>query len=218
MGLVNTVFAGENVLFLVPITVVVGWLGISIFLGGIGEADVDFDVDADGDFDVDGDGDAEVHGNGFGVTAVLGALGAGHVPFLLWLQMLTLLWGSIGLSASLLGSGQFFAAIGATATAPIATAAVSRGVARLLPNKNESEALSLRQCIGLSGRVVSTKVDQAVGEGAFEGPHATTLYLPIRIEESASVIAEHSSVVIVDVDEVNGLAIVTESELLALIA
>jgi hypothetical protein len=213
MSAVNTVFAMDNVVFLVPLAVVLGWLFLSLVLGGLAEADLDIDGDADMDADADGDADASAHG----FSSVLSVLGAGHLPLLLWLQIMGLLWGSIGLAANLLGAGLWLSLLAASTMAPIATALLSRALAPLLPKKRESEALSLKGSVGLLGKVTSTRVDGNVGEGAFEGKNGHTVYLPIRTETN-HVLGEHSQVVIVDVDETLGLAYVIASEDLALSA
>ncbi len=210
----ETTLAMEHVVFMVPIALVLGWLCVSLVMGHLIDADGDLDVD--GDVDVDGDLEVEADGADIDLIAFLGFFGAKHLPLLLWLQILVLLWGVVGLTASLLGAPLWLASLAATMAAPTATALISRALRRVLPSKRESEALPLRHAVGLIGRVTSTRVDTRRGEGSFQGKNGNTLYLPIRVEDDDAVIAEHRQVVIVDIDESEGIAYVIATEDLAL--
>jgi hypothetical protein len=180
-----------------------------------GDADGDADVEADADADADADGDADGASHGVSIGDALAFLGFGRVPVMMWIEILLITWGASGLFASLAGAGWWGARGIAAASAIAGTGLITRGLARILPDKVESDSLGIDDLVGLSGRVTSTVVTETAGEGVFDGRHSHAVYLPIRIEGGGAALSEHSAVVVIDVDSERGIATVMSADRLA---
>ena len=103
---------------------------------------------ADADIDVDLDADLDVQGGGL-INSALSLLGLGHVPFLVWLAVLLFAFAGIGVAIQqtligMLGAPLpgWLAAIGAGAAALPVTGALTRPLARILP-QDETSAVGL---------------------------------------------------------------------------
>ena len=103
---------------------------------------------ADADIDVDLDADLDVQGGGL-INSALSLLGLGHVPFLIWLAVLLFAFAGIGVAIqqTLIGTlgaplPGWLAAIGAGAAALPVTGALTRPLARILP-QDETSAVGL---------------------------------------------------------------------------
>lgn len=118
-------------------------LGIGDVLEGA-EADVDFDLDVDAP-----DG---LSAGGF-LDGVMGLLGLGRVPFLIWLVVLLFLFAAIGVAGQQIAIGvlgspfnMVIAALGAGAAALPLNGLLTRPLARLLP-QDETTAVDLRSLV-----------------------------------------------------------------------
>ncbi len=164
------IFALHSLPFAVALTIVLGLflleflgslLGMTVLgLGGDGpdvDLDADFDVAADLDADIDLDaldtsGDAPELS-----TGLLGRLGAGRVPFLIWMVSLLTMFGLFGLAiqsaaAAVLGVPLYAVIAAALALPPalVATRFIANWVAILMP-KTETSAIRTRHLGGRHG-------------------------------------------------------------------
>ncbi len=162
--------APHSLPFAVALTIVLGLflleflgslLGMTVLgLGGDGpdvDLDADFDVAADLDADIDLDapdtsGDAPELS-----TGLLGRLGAGRVPFLIWMVSLLTMFGLFGLAiqsaaAAVLGVPLYVVIAAALALPPalVATRFIANWVAILMP-KTETSAIRTRHLGGRHG-------------------------------------------------------------------
>ena len=131
----NLPFAGAAILLVfIALAQVIG-MG-DIFDGAEAEIDVDLDADLD------------VQGGGL-INSALSLLGLGHVPFLIWLAVLLFAFAGIGVAIQqvLIGTvgaplPSWLAAIGAGAAALPVTGALTRPLARMLP-QDETSAVGI---------------------------------------------------------------------------
>jgi len=224
MALWQEIFSIGHLPFLLPLVCALVWMLFSIVFGG-GDADldvdtdldldvdtdVDLDVDADADLDVDGDADVDTDAAvgaaaGFGWLSVLEFLGAPRIPTLLWVQIVFVVWGATGLFSSLNGAGTALTWSLAMGSTLVLAPLFSRLIQKVMPAKKESDAFRLRDCLGLTGRVISTKVDTRHGEAVFDGTAGQAIYLTVRT--ASGLIPEHAEVVVIDVDTEAGIATV----------
>ena len=227
----------ENLVFLIPLCAAVAWFFMGLLLGamhhGDGDADGDVHVDGDHDLHIDGDhdlhidGDAhdvhldgeahdlhpdgEVHGD-VSLGAALSFVGFGKIPVVLWLQILCILWGLLGIGSVYGGLG-WISYVVAGVGALVGVTGISRGLARVLPKRMESDLVPRDQRIGMLGVVCSTRVDAERGEGRFSTPKGL-VYIPIRTEDGGS-LDELTKIIIMDIKD-NGVAIVKPEERLLL--
>jgi hypothetical protein len=117
---------------------------------GIG--DVFEGADADVDFDLDVDAPDGLSAGGF-LDGVMGLLGLGRVPFLIWLVVLLFLFAAIGVAGQQIAIGvlgspfnMVIAALGAGAAALPLNGLLTRPLARLLP-QDETTAVDLRSLV-----------------------------------------------------------------------
>lgn len=166
------IFATHSLPFAVALTIVLG-LFLLEFLGsmlgttlmGLGsdgpdvDLDADFDIAADLDADIDLDA-PDVTGEAPEIsTGLLGRLGAGRVPFLIWLASLLTMFGLIGLAiqsiATAILGAPLYALIAVGLALPptlVATRFVANWVAFLMP-KTETSAMRTRHLGGHHGVV-----------------------------------------------------------------
>lgn len=164
------IFAPHSLPFAVALTIVLGLflleflgslLGATILgLGGDGpdvDLDADFDVSADLDADIDLDAPDVPNETPEMSTGLLGRLGAGRVPFLIWLVSFLTMFGLIGLAiqsvaAALLGVPLYALIASALALPPalVATRFIANWVAIMMP-KTETSAVRTRHLGGRHG-------------------------------------------------------------------
>ena len=126
----------------------------------LGDAEADIDVEADGDL---GLGDS-----------LLGALGLGRLPLMVWFSVLLAAFALVGLSvhqlAGVLFGGQLTAlpagALALAAALPI-TGLLARPLARVLPH-DETTAVPIESLVGRRGRI-------AIGRAAAGSPARATV-------------------------------------------
>lgn len=123
---------------------------------------------ADADIDVDLDADLDVQGGGL-INSALSLLGLGHVPFLVWLAVLLFAFAGIGVAIQqtligMLGAPLpgWLAAIGAGAAALPVTGALTRPLARILP-QDETSAVGL-------GSLLRRDAEIQIGEASAGSP------------------------------------------------
>ncbi|MCK0099171.1 YqiJ family protein [Qipengyuania sp. S6317L1] len=123
---------------------------------------------ADADLDVDLDADLDVQGGGL-INSALALLGFGHVPFLVWLAVLLFAFAGIGVAIqqTLIGTlgaplPGWLAAIGAGAAALPVTGALTRPLARILP-QDETSAVGL-------GSLLRRDAEIQIGEASAGSP------------------------------------------------
>lgn len=206
----------ENLAFLIPLCASITWFLLGLFLSHFSHADMD--ADADGDVDVDANADADADADADGQTnaqahpaielaTIMSYAGIGKIPVVLWFQILSIIWGVSGLVCVSLGFA-WASYLVAGASAIIGTSAISHVLARLLPNKIESDLIPRNQRIGMVGVVVSTKVDAEFGEGRFRTDKGM-VYMPIRVERES--LPEHTEIIVMDITK-EGVALVQRAE------
>jgi membrane protein implicated in regulation of membrane protease activity len=202
---------------------VTGVLGL-LAGGGDGDADhdvdVDHDVDADLEHDVeaghdaDADHDAEHEGTdrGWGVAA-LAPLGVGKIPF-------SVIWQTYALAFALCGFGMNLRYLGGAVRPPLLTLAwtlpssmvvgylavalVAKVLGPVLSSKAQ-EATSRSQLVGQIGVVISSRVDQEFGEIRIRDKDGHDIRIVCKLPKgTATPVAEHRSVVVVEVDDERG--------------
>lgn len=200
---------------------VTGLLGV---LAGGGDADhdvdagVDHDVDADVDHEVDHDADAdhdaehEGADRGWGVAA-LAPLGFGKLP-------LSVIWQTYALAFALGGFCMNLRYLGAAERPPLVTLAwtlpssmvvgylavalTAKVLGPVLSSKAQ-EATSRAQLVGQIGVVISSKVDQEFGEIRIRDKDGHDIRIVCKLPAGKTEpIAEHRSVVVVEVDDERG--------------
>lgn len=217
-------FTMDNLVFLLPLGLSVTWFALSSLLGldsdGDGDADldldgaleadadVDADLDADGDGDVDGD-DAEAHHLPAPILTAIAFVGIGRVPLILWLEMVGVTWGGTGLLASGLGAGYWSARAVAAAATLLTIPPLSRLLHRVMPQRKESDTIDIHECLGMIGRVVTTKVTETYGEAVFTlGEGKAPLRIHVRTEAGHPVLPEHTEVAVIETDSATNFATV----------
>jgi membrane protein implicated in regulation of membrane protease activity len=200
---------------------VTGVLGL-IAGGGDGDADhdVDHDVDADAnvdhdvEHDADADHDAEQEGadRGWGVAA-LAPLGVGKIPF-------SVIWQTYALAFALCGFLMNLHYLGGALRPPLVTLAwtlpssmvvgylavalVAKFLGPVLSSKAQ-EATSRAQLVGQIGVVISSKVDHEFGEIRIRDKDGHDIRIVCKLPKgSTKPVAEHRSVVVVEVDDERG--------------
>jgi hypothetical protein len=178
------------------------------------DADVDHDVDADADHDADAEHDAEHEGadRGWGVAA-LAPLGVGKIPF-------SVIWQTYALAFALCGFGMNLHYLGGAERPPLLTLAwtlpssmvvgylavalVAKVLGPVLSSKAQ-EATSRAQLVGQIGVVISSKVDQEFGEIRIRDKAGHDIRIVCKLPKgSTTPVAEHRSVVVVEVDDEHG--------------
>ena len=234
----DRVLQPENLIFLIPLCAAIAWFFVGLLLGAMhhGDGDGDGDVHIDGDgHDLHIDGDAhdihinghahdihiddpghevhlDGHGHGVGLGTALSFMGFGKIPVVLWLQILCIFWGLAGVCSVYAGLGWVsYVVAGVWALAGVT--GVSRGLARVLPKRMESDLVPRDQRIGMLGVVCSTRVDSERGEGRFKTEKGI-VYIPIRTEDGGT-LDELTKVIIMDIKD-NGVAVVRPEERLLL--
>jgi hypothetical protein len=164
---------------------------------------VDADHDAGADHDADGDGDAP------GGLSLLGALGVGKVPLTIIWQTLFTIFGLSGIALTLAGAqvtGRWDGLLllgtlpAATVVSLAVTAAVVRGVAKLVPSVS-GRAATRRDLVGCTGVVISSKVSDDFGEVRLQDPQGRTLRLACYVRPGEELLAEGTEVVISEWDQ-----------------
>lgn len=215
MHALEIILAPLNLIFLIPLVLAVVWAAVSSLLGmmGDGDADMDADGDLDGDLeaDTDLDGDADVEGGVGHLAHALSFMGFGRIPLILWLQLVGLVWGALGLGLAFLGLA-FLVQIGVAGSGTlVVTGLLARLILRWMPPKRETDIIPWKDRIGMSGVVTTTKVDTAFGEGRFQGGTGT-IYMQVRTQGGE--IPDGTPIVVTGVNPQQRLAyVVAESEL-----
>jgi membrane protein implicated in regulation of membrane protease activity len=180
-------------------------------LGLLGDHDVDADADADadvdGDADADGEHDAEADGDdhaGVG-DAIFAAFGIGRLPLSIVWQTWSVIFAITGLALN----ARFLGA----ASVPLVTLAwtvpaglVSGGsvvalLTRLLGpvfSTKPHEATSRAELVGLSGVVISSKVDKSFGEVRIRDKSGHDLRVVCKLAPGVRAATEREQVVVVD--------------------
>ncbi len=179
------------------------------------DADVDHDVDSEVDHDADADHEAEHEGadRGWGVAA-LAPLGVGKIPF-------SVIWQTYALAFALCGFGMNLHYLGAGGLRPplvtlawtlpssmvvgyLAVALLAKVLGPVLSSKAQ-EATSRAQLVGQIGVVISSKVDQEFGEIRIRDKDGHDIRIVCKLPKgSTTPVAEHRSVVVVEVDDEHG--------------
>ncbi len=183
-----------------------------------GDADHDLDHDVDGHADADHDGDAgddgdhghdhdhDDQGHGLG-HQLLAGLGVGRVPLSIVWQCYAVTFGFAGIAANavyLERVGDLPALTlawtlpGAATFGYVATRLLARAVGRVVADPTQ-EATTRRELVGVSGVVISTRVDADFGEVRVKDKTGHTLRVICRTRDEAPIL-EGREVVIVDWD------------------
>ena len=139
--------APHNLPFAVALAVLAALAVLQLVgLGDFGEADADLDVDADGEVGLGG--------------SLVGALGLGRLPLLMWLSLFLAVFGLLGLSGQQLAEGLTGAPLSALLAGALAlvsalplTGVLARPLARILPH-DETTAVPIDSLVGRRGRIV----------------------------------------------------------------
>jgi hypothetical protein len=202
--LLRFLIAWANVPFTVAgaIAVVFSLLQLTGVLGLLaGDGD-----DADGDGDADHDADADPTHAGF-FDALFAGLGVGRVPFSLIWQSYAIVFAITGLALNvrfLGGEPPLFTLLWTLPAGLVSGYAVvallSRTLAPVLATTTH-EATSRDELVGLSGVVISSKVDGDFGEVRIRDKSGHDLRVICRLAPGATEIPERTRVVVVDVDD-----------------
>ncbi|KLE35822.1 OB-fold-containig protein [Aurantiacibacter luteus] len=187
-----SLFADYNLPFAVA-------LGLMVLLGllqlvGIG----DFDLDADVDADV---GDPTSAGLGGAITTLLGL---GKVPLFVWLMVWLLLFAAIGVGVqafadSLTGAplSPMLAALVAGGAAIPATAIAARPVGAIMP-KDETTAVTLDSLVGRRGKITTGRATKgSAARTKVYDHHGQAHHVMVEPHEDASEMLEGDEVLIV---------------------
>ncbi|MGZ3422812.1 MAG: hypothetical protein ACXWUG_08440 [Polyangiales bacterium] len=169
--------------------------------------DVEVDGDADADADADGDHDAEADGEdhaGFG-DAIYAAFGIGRLPLSIVWQTWAVIFAITGLAlnARFLGAASVpLVTLAWTVPAGLASGgSVVAVLARLLGPvfaTKACEATSRAELVGLSGVVISSKVDNDFGEVRIRDKSGHDLRVVCKLAPGVRAATEREQVVVVD--------------------
>ena len=167
-------------------------LGGSIMAIGSDAPDVDLDLDADFDIDLDVDADLDIEPDldtefGGGPTGVLGWLGIGEVPFLIWLVSFLTIFGLTGLLTLNVGNAITGLTMSLAITVPVAIIVatyaarfIARIVASIMP-KTESTAMRTRFLGGHHGVISQGTARRGQpAEAKLKDRHGNTHYLRVE--------------------------------------
>ncbi|MDX8353586.1 YqiJ family protein [Cognatiyoonia sp. IB215182] len=165
-------------------------LGGSIMAIGSDAPDVDLDIDADFDIDLDADLDVEPDFDTDAAAApagLLGWLGIGEVPFLIWLVSFLTIFGLSGLVILNAGAAISGVTIPLAASLPLATIAgiycarfIARIVAAIMP-KTESTAMRTRFLGGHHGVITQGTARRGrPAEAKIKDRHGNIHYLRVE--------------------------------------
>lgn len=167
-------------------------LGGSIMAIGSDAPDVDLDLDADFDIDLDVDADLDIEPDldteiGGGPTGVLGWLGIGEVPFLIWLVSFLTIFGLTGLLTLNVGNAITGLTMSLAITVPVAIIVatyaarfIARIVASIMP-KTESTAMRTRFLGGHHGVISQGTARRGQpAEAKIKDRHGNTHYLRVE--------------------------------------
>lgn len=212
-----------DLIFLIPLITSVGWFIVTnLFMGGLMDGDADVEADADIDVEVEVEADADLDASVVDANAEaagdsnftwLGFLGFRKVPFILWLQILGTIWGTIGLVLLVWFDSLLVRAIAAGATTIFGTGAICALLSRVMP-KTESDLMSDRELLGTTGRVTTSKVTSTFGQAVFAGKLGY-MTREVRVAEGAGPLAQDEVVIVVG-DRDGALVVEREADLLRL--
>ncbi|MEM9786939.1 MAG: YqiJ family protein [Pseudomonadota bacterium] len=165
-------------------------LGGSIMAIGSDAPDVDLDIDADFDIDIDADADLDIEADvdaGAAPAGLLGWLGIGEVPVLIWLVSFLTIFGLTGLVILNTGAALTGLTIPLATSVPLATAVaiycarfIARVVATIMP-KTESTAMRARFLGGHHGTITQgTAKRGSPAEAKIKDRHGNTHYLRVE--------------------------------------
>lgn len=165
-------------------------LGGSIMAIGSDAPDVDLDIDADFDIDIDADADLDIEADvdaGAAPAGLLGWLGIGEVPVLIWLVSFLTIFGLTGLVILNTGAALTGLTIPLAISVPLATAVaiycarfIARVVATIMP-KTESTAMRARFLGGHHGTITQgTAKRGSPAEAKIKDRHGNTHYLRVE--------------------------------------
>jgi hypothetical protein len=207
-----------DLIFLVPLTIAVLYLVIGVSMGGLdaGDADVDLDIDPEIDLDIgDVDADAAVETPAVTVGHLASFTGFGKIPVTLWVGTFFILWGTAGMLALMWIVNMPIRLAIAAVVAFVGTKLTSVLIAKVAPQKCESDLVSYKDRLGLIGKVITSKVDTKFGQGVFE-TKGGRVFWQIRIRAGESVLPQNTKVIITGVRPTEGVSLVqTEESLLA---
>jgi len=235
MGFWEFVSAWYNVMFLAPLLLVFLFaflqvVGVSLEFGGSTEVDVDSDIDIDVDSDIDIDTDLDVDSevefdndvgaDGPGVfVSMLGFLNVGKVPLMVLIMTWLTSYGAVGLICNRVIGNRILRLIPPLAAVSAGIAFVASifctkyfamGIAKIFP---ESEpAISRRDLVGMTARVVSGRVTSAFGRVAVHTGDNTTLKVACRVEEGDEEPVNGDEVLLEDYDPATQIFVVAKFE------
>ncbi|MEO0929617.1 MAG: YqiJ family protein [Pseudomonadota bacterium] len=165
-------------------------LGGSIMAIGSDAPDVDLDIDADFDIDIDADADLDIEADvdaGAAPAGLLGWLGIGEVPVLIWLVSFLTIFGLTGLVILNTGAALTGLTIPLATSVPLATAVaiycarfIARVVATIMP-KTESTAMRARFLGGHHGTITQgTAKRGSPAEAKIKDRHGNIHYLRVE--------------------------------------
>lgn len=165
-------------------------LGGSIMAIGSDAPDVDLDLDADFDIDIDADADLDIEADvdaGAAPAGLLGWLGIGEVPVLIWLVSFLTIFGLTGLVILNTGAALTGLTIPLAISVPLATAVaiycarfIARVVATIMP-KTESTAMRARFLGGHHGTITQgTAKRGSPAEAKIKDRHGNIHYLRVE--------------------------------------
>jgi len=210
-----------ELIFLVPLITAVGWFIVTnLFMGGLMDGDADADFDADLEVEAGGDSGLDTEASMVDASAEadvgidfswLGYLGFKKVPFVLWLQILGMIWGTTGL-VLLMWFDLFIlrAAIAGTATV-LGTGSICAVLARVMP-RTESDLMTDRQMLGMIGAVVTSTVTNTFGQAGFNSKLGY-MTREVRVSEGTDDLSQNEVVIVVG-DQDGALLVQREADLL----
>ena len=202
-------------IYIIPLGLSIGWLGLNMVfgLGHGGGHDIHHDVGGGG-HDLHHDAGHDIHHDAgehsLGHEAI-SVIGLGQVPVVLWFQILFLIWGLSGLLLS--GLGELWSVLLALPLTLVLTAVLSRLLYRIMPGRIETSLPSTEERRGMSGVVVTSKLDEQFGEirlDTKQGPVYMNAYSPTPLSRD-------TRVVVMEI-RADGTAVVTTEEELGLLS
>jgi membrane protein implicated in regulation of membrane protease activity len=218
----SSLFAWGNVPYVVAMGAAVGFAllqltGILGALAGDGDGDAhgDMDADADGDVDTDADADGDSDGDGAhgGLAhALLVGVGVGKAPLFVLGETFAIVFAIAGIAMNVpyaKGGAPAYTLLWtlplALVVAFVATRLLASALGRLLVGAGE--ASSRAELVGLSGVVISSRVDREFGEVRLRDKNGHVVRVVCRSESGE--IGEGREVVVVDEDARDHRLVVT---------
>lgn len=222
MALLELLFASASLPYTILLGIALGFAllqttGVLGLLAGGGDhdhdgstdADAHVDADADADADADGDADGESDGHGGPLSGLGAALGVGRVPLSIIGLCFSLVFSLVGLAVNATLRGR----LGALPTVTLAgslpvsavvaflvTRSLSGALGRLVADPAQ-EASTLRDLVGQTAIVISSRVDRTFGEVRLRDKSGHVVRVVCELHEDEPAVPEGKEVVVVDVDD-----------------